>query len=391
MNSVKKIVLGLFSLGIFISCQETPEPQIEVELEKFERFDDFNFKWQNSNVTRIKTIGDRLYYAHRTNPGYISTDMTVNQLCCLRNNQIDFRQSLSKDYIATVDRSLIGYNIYRVNSPGGTGILDLNRLLEDLEGRKAVASFGIGVGGNFDINGTKMLANIVFGSNNTGKVYIFDLEQNTNFVSVIPSKNVIRVEFPDTDPNNSNKVIRLDSYRDGWIASVDTGNFNFPNYFISKEGEVRKLSLGEDTNKPYFGQETTSDGKLIIIGERNIYISESGDLNNINLFASINNNFEMRLIKDRMVIWNNSAAVIYEVENFDSRNPELFNIRKLNNEGMEFSGLNELQVFNGKVFAATSQGLFTKSLEGFWDSAIEPEEENAEVKAFLEGIEFHSY
>jgi hypothetical protein len=32
---------------------------------------------------------------------------------------------------------------------------------------------------------------------------------------------------------------------------------------------------------------------------------------------------------------------------------------------MEFSGLNDLQVFNGKVFAATSQGLFTKSLEGF--------------------------
>ena len=58
---------------------------------------------------------------------------------------------------------------------------------------------------------------------------------------------------------------------------------------------------------------------------------------------------------------------------------------------MEFSGLNDLQVFNGKVFAATSQGLFTKSLEGFWDSAMEPKELNVEVKAFLEGIDFHSH
>lgn len=391
MNSLKKIILGLFSLGIFISCEESPEPQIEVELEKFERFDDFNFKWQNSNVKRIKTIDDRLYYAHRTNPGYISSDMTVNQLCCLRNNQIDFRQSLSKDYIATVDRSLSGYHIYRVDESGNTGFLDLNRLFQDLEGRKAVAGFGLGVDGSFDINGTKMLANIVIGSNNTGSLYIFDLEQNTNFVGVIPSQNVIRVEFPDTDPNNSNKVIRLDSFEDGWIASVDTGNFNFSNYFISKEGTVRRFTFGDDLNRTYLGYQITANGKLIMNGDRHIYISESGDVDNLSLLASINNFFKISLIEDRLVIWHPSFGEIFELENYASRDPDLFKVRKLNNEGMEFSGLNELQVFNGKVFAATSQGLFTKSLRGFWDSAIEPEGENAEIKSFIEVIEFHNY
>ncbi len=384
MNTVKKIVIGLFCSALMISCQEVQEPvEIVEELEKFERFDDFNFKWQNSNVTRIKAIDDRLYYAHQTNPGYISTDMTVTQLCCMRNNNLDFRQSLSKDYIAAVDRSLSGYHIYTVNGGGNSGFLDLNRLLENLEGRKAVSYNG--TWGSFDINGTKMLAHIQFGKLG---LFIFDLEKNTNFVGVIPSKDVIKVEFStNTSSDNSNRVFKLDAFKDGWIASVRTGEVNVsPNYIISKEGAVRRFTFGEDLNRTYLGHAFTSDGKLLLNGDRHIYFSESEDVDNLSLLVSINNFFRMRLIEDRMVIWHPSFADIFELEHYDSGDPELFNVRKLNNEGIELSGLNELQVFSGKVFAATSQGLFTKSLEGFWDSAPEPADD--QEQAFLDGIEF---
>lgn len=95
-----KITFAIFFTGFLISCQEIENLDLEEIEEKFERFDNFNFQYQNSNVTRIKAIGDRLFYAHKTNPGFISKDMEVIPLCCLSNNQMDFRQSFSNDYVA---------------------------------------------------------------------------------------------------------------------------------------------------------------------------------------------------------------------------------------------------------------------------------------------------
>ncbi|TVP46146.1 MAG: hypothetical protein EA341_14360 [Mongoliibacter sp.] len=393
MNSVKKVVLGLISIVLMLSCQEVEEPvqaDKEIELEKFQRFDNFNFRGQNSNVTRIRTIGDRLYYAHRINPGYLTTDLEAQQLSGWRDNLLEFRQSLSSDYIAAVDRSLRGFNIYDTGGNRNLGFLSLDNLLEDLEGHKTV-SLNINSLGNFEINDGKMLANIhIVGSPfSRNSAYIFDLEKNTIFNGVLPNKDVLKVDFPEnTHRSDGDRIFKVNAFRDGWIASASTGDLNSsPNYLISKDGSVKNFTLNDRPNAVYMGHEFTSDGKLIMNVERHIYISESGKVEDLKPHISIDNFFNMRLIDDRMVIWNNRGARFYEVENFDSHDPEIFNIRKLNNEGIEKSGINELELFNGKVFAATSQGLFTKSLENFWDSAPEPEEEDAQGKAFLEGIE----
>lgn len=389
---MKKIILGLLIIGLFISCQEVQEPvQVEDELEIFQRFDNFNFKWQNSNVTRIKAIDDRLYYAHRINPGYITANLEAQQLSGWRYNLLDFRQSLASDYIAAVDRSLRGFNIYDTGGRRNLGFLSLNALLQDLEGPITV-SLNIQNLGNFEINDGKMLANIQFGGTSFFKnsVYIFDLENNTNFAGVIPSNDVIKVDFPENTHSSAGDIIyKVNAFQDGWVASASTGDLNSsPNYLISKNGTVQNFTLTEVPNSVYMGHEFASDGRLIMNVERHIFISESGEVKDLKLHISIDNLFSMRLIEDRMVIWNNNFAAIYEVENFDTRDPEIFNIRKLNNEGIESSGLNELQVFNGKVFAATSQGLFTKSLEGFWDSAPEPKEVDVQEQAFLDGIKY---
>lgn len=390
MKNVKIIGIIFFIVSFFISCQEDELPkEVDLPAEKFERFDNYNFNGQASNVTSIKTIGDRLYYSHRTNPGYITDNMEVNQLCCSRNNQMEFRQALSRNYIVTVDRSLTGFNIYNVENRGhgSMAFISLSRLLEDLEGNKVVSTIGIGSQqNNFDINGTKMLANIQLDGKNIA--YIFDIEENANFYGVINSKDVVKVEFPEnTHRSNGDWIFVVNAFQDGWIASVSTGDGNSsPNFLISKDGSVQNFTLEEMPRGIYMGHEFTSDGRLFMNIERYIYISESGKVEDLKAHISMNVLFNMRIIEDRMVVWNNSGAAIYEIENFDSRDPDLFNIRKLNNGGIEHSGLNELEVFNGKVFAATSQGLFSKSLESFWDSL--PEVDDVQDQSFREGVEF---
>ena len=77
------------------------------------------------------------------------------------------------------------------------------------------------------------------------------------------------------------------------------------------------------------------------------------------------------MVEDRLVIWNPNFAELYEVQGFRGQDEVV--IRRINNLGIEFSKLNDVAEFNGEVYVATTQGLFTKSLEGFWDDFPEGE------------------
>lgn len=371
MKSKYLIILHLI-LGIVSSCQEPENPgEPVIELEKFERFDDPHFNFRGSIVNNIKVINDQLFFSHASNPGFITADMTVNQLCCVRPNQMEFRQSLTKQYIASVDRNLFGFYIYRNQGNGGVGLLDLNRLIQLPGGRPKVSSSPNRLK-NFDINNGKLLAAVdLIGDRFDRGIYLFDLEKNTNFVGIIPDTTAIKITPPMVDNptiEGLNTIQQIDAFQDGWLVSTLNQNF-----FVGQDGSATPFDLkdGNGNFTPYFGHVFTSDGKLLVSSFRNIFISQSGNLNDLELRITFNSSPELFMHAERLIIWITGASSLAEVENYTTLDPAIFKIRQLNSEGINFSQLFALQEFQGKIFAATNQGLFTKSVNSIWDSAPE--------------------
>lgn len=383
------LILVLLIVCFLSSCQD-PENDLEpiIELEKFERFEDPHFNFRNSIVNNIKVIDDLLFFAHSSNPGYITQDLKVNQLCCSRNNQMEFRQSLTKDFIATVDRNLFGFYIYRNRDNGSVGLLDLDQLISVPQGRALISSSPFRLK-NFDINNGKLLASIdMIGETFSRQLYLFDIEKNTNFLGVINDRTVINVlPHGSINPTTTglNIIQQIDAFQDGWIVSTIDQNF-----YVGPDGGITPFDLrdGNGNVTQYFGHVFTSKGKLIVKTFRNIFISETGNLQDLELRITLNSLIEFFIHDDRLVIWNSGLPYLSEVENYDKSNPEEFRIRLLNSSGLSFSEIYALQEFGGKIFAATNQGLFTKSLESFWDSA--PENDPAlSAEQLLNGIAFH--
>ncbi|UJP63527.1 hypothetical protein [Mongoliitalea daihaiensis] len=382
-------IILLLILGIVSSCQE-PENPVEptIALEKFERFGDPHFNFRSSIVNNIKVIDNQLFFSHVSNPGFINPDMTVNQLCCARPNQMEFRQSLTKQYIGAVDRNLFGFYIFRNQGNGGVGLLDFNRLIKVPGGRAKVSSIPNRLK-NFDINNGKLLAAVdLIGETFERAIYLFDIENNTNFVGVVPDTTVIKITPPAIENSTIeglNIIQQIDAFQDGWLVSTINQNF-----FVAPDGSTTPFELRDANGNftPYYGHVFTSDGRLLVKTFRNLFISPSGSIDDLELRVTFNSLIEFFIHEDRLAIWLSGSSILSEVENFDSLDPELFKIRLLNSEGINFSQLFALQKFQGKVFAATNQGLFTKSLESFWDSA--PENDPAlSAEQLLNGIAFH--
>lgn len=377
MKSQVGLLFILFAL--IFSCNEAEEPilELEEELEQFERIENSNFNFVNSDVQRIKVVGDRLFYSHKTNPGYIESDGEVVQLCCLNNNNMDFRQAFSSNYIVAADRSLEIFNVYDINE-GTSGFLSFTGIVP-FENSARINTFHRE--SNFELNNDHLIASLTV--DGVSSIYIFDLTKQFDlFQPVVPSE-AIKVEFPNDLPDLGSRFIKVNAFNDGWIASVLTGNTGGSGtYFIQKDGSFERLFALDDL--VYSGHAYTSEGQLLLGGEGEIRISENESLDRFYRGLNASTNIRFRLIGDRLVIWNPNLSTLYEVESF--KGPEEATLRILNTRGIEFSNVNDIAEFNGRVYLATSQGLFTKSLEGFWDSLPEDEVSSLELD-FMEGVQ----
>lgn len=382
MKNYTSILLLFF--GLLFSCKESEEPSIEteVELEQFERHDHFLFNFGYSDVQRIKVIGDRMLFSNKTNPGYMDNSGEIIQLCCSRNNNMDLRQSLSSQYIVAADQSLNVYNIYDVNESRSSSLF-LDRLISHENYVRVNPSVSLS---NFEMNEDHLISSLIVDGVNG--IYIFDFEKHFSLFGTVESGNdVIKVDIPTSSQNFGPTFYKVDAFEDGWIASINNIDFSSNGtYFIDKAGRAELLYSQDDLS--YFGHAFTSEGQLLLGGFRELRVSSDQSRDNFYFIITSFNNFKFRLIQDRLVIWNPNFAEFYEVEGYKA--DEELVVRRLNNEGVEFTKLNDIAEFNGKVYLATTQGLFSKSLEGFWDSF--PEQDGViAVDDFMEGLEMRKF
>ncbi len=361
---------------ILLSCKETEEPILETPLEQFKRFEHPMFNYGFSDVQRLKVIGERMFYAHKTNPGYLTIDEDIVQLCCARNNNMDFRQVLSEKYIVAVDGSLQTFNVYDVEN-SRTGFIPFQNLISYETSARVNGGLNLfSTARNFEVNGNHLIASLIVDGQR--KIYIFDLTRHVNFVGLVDQEGVIEVDFPNNPSVNGVELIKIDAFEDVWITSA----FNFSQdfngtYLIQKNGTNQRLFNQE--NFIYQGHKFGNNGYLFVGVDRNILVSYSGTLDDFDFEITGNNNLRFRIIQDRLVVWQPSFAGLIEVSGYDPETLEI-KARILNNQGIEFSRINDIDEFNGKVYISTTQGLFTKSLESFWDSLPEEDLDQASME-----------
>lgn len=364
---MKNYIFKLFTIfALFFSCNESEEPEEAIIEEKqFERVENFLFNYEDSDVQRIKVIGDRLIFSNRSNPGYIDSIGEVVQLCCFNSNSVDFRQSFSSKYIVAANRSLRFYSVYDVEG-GISGGLSLSQLIPSENSVQISLSQDRS---NFDLNDDLFITTLQVDGVN--RIFIFDLKEHFwLYGQPLEVKEPVEVKIPSINPQIGPFLINVDAFEDGWIASISTADQTTNGtYFIRKDGSYELLFPLVDFT--YTDHEYTSKGQLLLGGSREVRISQNERIDGINYKITSSNNFKFGIIDDRLVVWPQNGSTIYELEGY--MGPDEIVFKPIKNIGLEFSKLNEIAFFNGKVYLATTQGLFTKSLEDFWDFI--PEEE----------------
>ncbi|MBT0811711.1 hypothetical protein KIH41_10530 [Litoribacter ruber] len=371
------IVKCLTLIVLFLSSCVGDEVMEEVvEVEVFQRVDHSSFNYSNVNVRNIQAIGDKLMYSHRTNPGYIDQSGEVVQLCCSVTNHHDVRQAFSEKYIVTASADLSYFGVYSVDN-SRHGFLNLNDL-DPHKGKNPTLNFFMDRR-NISINDSHLIASMR--EDREAGIFIYDIESTANFVGLIPDPNaIIKVDFSaflDPDFLHDARIINVDPFGNGWIMSVWFNQTMQNNSFlVNKDGSVTKIESPLSNEPVWFTDYTVLDnGQLFMISGTMILVSRTGRIEDLQPLADTGNTLRVASVGNRLLIYHPSFHIISEVMGVLDEDAENYTLERLDDTNLTFSNINDIQVFRDKVYVATSMGLFTKSLDGFFDRYEEPEPE----------------
>jgi len=360
------ILLFLF-LASGCMNEEVIEPVVEKET--FQRHENSNFNYTNVNVKHIQVIGERLFYSNSTNPGFIDRSGEVNQLCCLIHNNNDMKQSFSEKFIVGTYVNLTGFSVYKTDRSGSGNI---NFSLLDIHQNNNTSVPFQSYGRNYALNDELLLATV--SEDYSHSIYIYDVERHTNFVGMPKDKEgVIRVDFSrfsNPEAQHYSSAWNVDAFKDGWIVTARLNNpYNNGTYFVRKDGTVEKLDIMVDNNPfAYENHAVMDNGQLFMMANRKLFVSRTGELKDLQPMADTGNVLKIQSVGNRLVIYHPVFHVFHEVEGVLHEDAEEWNLRRLDDTNLSFSSINDIVAFGDKVYVATSIGLFTKSLDGFWDS-----------------------
>lgn len=376
----------LLLLCIASGCmsEEIIEPVIEKET--FQRHENSNFNYINVNVKHIQVIGERLFYSHSTNPGFIDRSGVVKQLCCMSQNNYDMKQSFSEKYIVSASAHLKGFSVYKTDN-NGAGFLSFEVL--DIHQNKNTSIPFSSWGRKYALNAEHLFATVF--ENNQYRSYIYDVEAHTNFVGLYKREGVIKVDFSayiNTNISYNASVKNVNAFKDGWIVTAQLSNpSNDGTYFVRKDGSVEKLDMMVNNGPFAYDNHTIMDnGQLFMMANRILFVSRTGELKDLQPMADTGNVLKIQSVGNRLVIYHPVFHEFHEVEGVLDEEAEQWTLRRLDDTNITFSNINDIVAFGDKVYVATSIGLFTKSLEGFWDSYEEPE--NAVSKNWTDDIQW---
>jgi hypothetical protein len=385
MKRLFYLAKSFLAILVLFSCHEKEDHIPLAKVEIFERVSDGSFNYNSANVKKIESLDGKLFYSHRSNPGYLDSAYNVIQLCCSAINNNELNQSFSNEYIVGAGNYLTSFNVYSVKDDHSTGFIYLQKFLGQDFQKVFLDSRAKDL---FDLNENFLLTPVYVGTKQ--ELYIFDLDRHVNFFGgPQDTTGIIKVNFPSVGQSESpdiSNVGKLKRFEDGWLVALYSGS-TVPirgTYFIDKKGQATKVESDPEEIFYYGGHTYLENGKLIVWTWNKIYLSETGSMNGIRPIANIPLPFEFRAIGNRLAMFLPSAESILELENIENYKEGPLMVQQLDNQGIEFSNVNEIRLFGDKVFVATSIGLFTKSVSEFFT----PKKEDENTQKTGESITF---
>ena len=369
-NMSKIIRFSLIFVCVFalVSCNKNDDPQPEKIIKIFERVPNGNFAKSSNHVGKIEVLSNRLFYSDRSNPGYISDDLSVEQLCCYALNNQVHQQTFSKDYVVGVSNYLSSFIVYYVNQTRNSETIFLNALGQSDENAYMWGGENLG---HFELNDNLLLAFV--GLYNQRDLYIFDLDKHTtNYGIAQDTTGIINVDISQLGMINPNCKLdrpgRMSRFGEGWLVSfVHNCGLNAATYFLDKNGKLSKVDANYDGVFYHLGHTILSNGKLVAWDDNNLYLSLSGSLEDLRPIAKLPFKMEFRALGNRLITF--LGDNIFEAMEFNEFSGQPINFKRIDTQGLEFANLNDVRLFGERVFVATNTGLFFKSESAFWTYA----------------------
>jgi hypothetical protein len=379
MRGFYKFLIVTMFLG---SCTDPVEPTITPEIENFSLVDLGGESLNNAQVFGFEVFEGKMFFLNQSIPGFIDSNGKTDFSCCLNSGiNRNFRPSFTTNYILQPIENLIGFLVYPINFFGGLRALNFEELLGD-DGKNARIVSGnqplpINLERNFELNGNHLILNVTT-DDGVDRVWILEIDFGDGFGSLkLINKIDITPESLGITPGNPQIGIVIGSVKkleDRWIAQIsisgdDTSSGD--SYIISKEGSIQKL-FGPQTGDSNFGFYDFTKISLddFLITESPIgRISYSNSLvdGTPQLIAEFNGPLIIRYFDEKAVFFIPGQSLIASLENFKVDGASNYQTKELDRTGLNSSRIFDLQFFNGKVYVATDNGIYSKSIENFWE------------------------
>jgi hypothetical protein len=372
---------------LFGSCTDPVEPSINTEIENFSLVDLGQGALNNAKVFGLEVFEGKMFFLNQSIPGFIDLNGRTDFSCCLNSaiNRI-FRPSFTTNYILQPIENLIGFVVYPINLFGGLRALNFEELLGD-DGKNARIVSGnqplpINLERNFELNGNHLMLNVTTGDG-IDRIWILEIDFGDGFGSLnLINKIEITPEslgITTVNPHVGLVIGSVKKFEDRWIAQISSsgeGTASGGSYIISKEGSIQKLfgTQSDDYNFLFYDFTKISPDDFLItespIGR--IFYSNSLVASTPQLIAEFNGPLAIRHYEEKVVFFIPGQSLIASLENFKVNGASNYQTMELDRTGLNSSRIFDLQFFNGKVYLATDNGIYSKTIENFWEEVRLP-------------------
>jgi hypothetical protein len=367
MSKIIRFSLILSAALALVSCNKSDDPQPVKEIEIFERVPNGNFARNSINVGKIEVLSNRLFYSDRSNPGYISDDLSVEQLCCYALNNQVHQQTFSNDYAVGVNNYLRSFIVYYVNQTRNPESIFLPYALgQSYEDAYIWGGENLGL---FELNDNLLLTFVHV--KNQRNLYIFDLEKHASSYGLSQdTTGIIKVDIAQLGIRNPNCDLdrpgKMSRFGEGWLVSfVHNCGLNAGTFFVDKNGKLSKVDANYEGVFYHLGHTILSNGKLVAWDDNNLYLSLSGSLEDLRPIATLPFRMEFRALGNRLITFFGGDN-LFEAMEFNEYSGQPIDFKRIDTQGLEFANLNDVRLFGERVFVAANTGLFLKSESDFW-------------------------
>jgi hypothetical protein len=349
---MKTLFLFLCPFLFLTACSDKDEPTPETEKAIFSRNPEL--VRERAHVTNLKVIGNKLYFGNANWPGFIGQDGKMVTFCANSTYYDLAEQQIVDGYILTAqeNRQALVLSSHQNCSADIIRYPDYDATVEIMPYRSAT----------FGLNEDQILA--FFRIPNKGiRAVMFKIElpssSNLYKAKVLDIK-VLEPDFVETSMSPYSVLKHLD----GWLVGTVTNGVR-QQFFVTKDGTFEEVKLpGIDFEIILFNYED-SKGDVYFTTERNIiYKAERGDLTKLRFLTQTNHLFKVSVIGEKLIFYNNFKGQLFE--GIQDSKGAFTEFKELDNEGLEYTAIQGVELFNDLVYVATSEGLYSKPLKEFW-------------------------